>query len=175
MGLFRKDPDEGAKQALVASVEFATNFHKRFQEDPGETLALMASQAPDPLEAVGRMLAFLVVGETINLDQLAVLGIYPAEFQKLVEKLRTENPGETLSYEAQIIGAIRNYNEQIDEIVTNAGVAFTEDERKAFGQQLAIFASENSITDLKVAYRLMKAEGTDPLKGATALQKPGYL
>lgn len=175
MGFFRKESDEGAKQALVQAVEFATNFHKHFEEDPGRTLAWMAANAPDPLEAVGRMLAFLVTGQTISQDQLAVLGIAPDEFRNLVEKLQTENPRQALSYEADVIEAIRNYDQQIDELITASGVTFTADERAALRQQLAAFASENSITDLKVAYRLMKAEGTDPLKGAAVEQKPGYL
>lgn len=175
MGFFSKESDEGAKQKLTQAVEFATNFAEHFEEDPGRTLAYMAANAPDPLEAVGRMLAFLVNSETISPDQLAVLGIDPAEFGTLVEKLRTDNPRETLSHAAQVIEAIRDYDQQIDEIINTSGVTFTSDERTALLQQLSTFASENSITDLKVAYRLMKAEGTDPLKGAVVRHKPGYL
>ena len=176
MGFFGKKPDPVAQQALMNALEFATTFHKHFEEDPGRALAWLASNAPDPLEAAGRMLAFLVGGETISLEQLAVLGIDPEEFGELVEKLRSENPRETLAYETQVYAAIRDYDTQIDEIIKDAGINVDDEKRGEIRSALAKFAHENELTDLKIAYRLMKAEGSDPLKGLPGPGHPqGYL
>jgi hypothetical protein len=158
------------------ALEFATTFHKHFEEDPGRALAWLAANAPDPLEAAARMLAFLVGGETISLEQLAVLGIDPEEFGQLVEKLRTENPRETLAYETQVYTAIRGYDAQIDEIIADAGIVVDDEKRDQIRTAVAKFAHENSLTDLKIAYRLMRAEGSDPLKGLPGPTRPqGYL
>jgi len=176
MGIFRKSPDESPKQELLQALEFATNFSRNFENDPGKTLAWLAASAPDPHEATARMLAFLILDEVISLEQLAVLGIDPGEFRKLIENLQTENPRETLSYETQVIHAIVAYDQQIDELLTDAGVNYGPEERSAFRAELAGFAAANEITDLKLAYRLMKAEGHDPLKHV-ARQTPsaGYI
>jgi hypothetical protein len=105
-----------------------------------------------------------------------VLGIDPEEFGQLVEKLRTENPRETLDHEAQVYAAIRDYDAQIDDIIKDAGINVDAEKRSEIRSTLAKFAHENELTDLKIAYRLMKAEGSDPLKGLPGPTHPqGYL
>jgi hypothetical protein len=176
MGFFRKESDPADKQAIMSALEFAAEFHKNFEADPGRTLAWMAANAPDPLEAAARMLAILVGGNVISLEQLAVLGIDPEEFGQLVEKLRTENPRETLDHEAQVRAAIRDYDVQIDEIIKDAGISVDAEKRTEIRSALAKFAHENELTNLKIAYRLMKAEGSDPLKGLPGPTHPqGHL
>lgn len=180
MGLFRKnraveEQPQHAAAEVRAVLETLAHLDNAWSEDPAMVLAHFAANSEQPLATIGRTLALLVAGEVISIDELGVLGIDPAEFVELVELLKNENPAQVMAYQAQVREAIRIYDQQIDEILAGTTTNFDEQQRQAFRSQLAAFASSNNLTDLKVAYRLMKAEGVDPLKGLNDNRQAGYL
>lgn len=168
MGLFHKRADTTAAEA-VATLDQA------WKDDPVMVLAHFVQSTGDPLLAVAHLLVRLVASGVLSHDDLAALGIDETELRRVVAILQSDAPSDALYYEAEVHAAIRAYEADVDEIISAAGVVLDEDQRAAFQTNLSKFAYENELTDLKVAYRLMRAEVGDPLAGLAKAHKPGYL
>jgi hypothetical protein len=77
--------------------------------------------------------------------------------------------------ELEIQRAIAEYDRQIDEILEDNGLDFTVKQRTAFRQELAKYAAENDLTNLKAAYKAFRFEEAQKKKASVArtAQKAG--
>ncbi len=171
MGFFNKsEPSTKEKAEALAILEAA------WEQNPADVVARFIANSPDPLTVLAQTLVILVESAVVSLIELETLGIDAKELSNVISALTSENPSLALHYETAVRNAMVEYEGQIDEILATSGVSLTSELRADFRKALASFAANNSITDLKVAHRLMKAEGVDPLKGFTGNQGPqGYL
>lgn len=171
MGFFNKsEPSTKEKVEAFAILEAA------WEQNPADVVARFIANSSDPLTVLAQTLVVLVESEVVSLIELETLGIDAKELSNVISALTSENPSLALHYETAVRNAMVEYEGQIDEILATSGVTLPSDLRADFRKALASFAANNSITDLKVAHRLMKAEGVDPLKDFTGNQGPqGYL
>jgi hypothetical protein len=172
MGLFSKEPRVSADSAekLAAFDLLQTTWDR----SPSAVVAHFLSTAPDPLRTLAETLALLVNEGVLTPHALSALGIDTGELATIAEHLADAEPGESLRYAAAVNEAMAAYESQVDEILAAAGVTLDPSARTSFRVAVAKFAYENSVPDLKIAYRLMRAEGLDPLV-VPPDTRPGYL
>jgi hypothetical protein len=175
MGLFSKSARVSADDA--EKLELLNNLDVAWDRSPASVVAYFLSSSPDPLSTLAEAMVLLVREEVLSTHSLAALGIDHAELAGIVKHLSGPSPEESLRREAAVSEAIAVFDSQIDEILTTAGVELNVTERAGFRSTVAQFANDNKLTDLKIAYRLMKAEGVDPLAGKPGNPdtRPGYL
>jgi hypothetical protein len=70
--------------------------------------------------------------------------------------------------ELEIQRAIVEYDRQIDEIIEQDDLNFNVKQRAAFRQELATYAAENELTNLKAAYKAFKYEESQAKKASAA-------
>jgi hypothetical protein len=172
MGIFSKTPSvsETAAERLAALDLLET----RWGQSPALVVAHFLASSPDPLRTLAETLVFLVNEEVLTTHALSALGIDASELATIAEHLAGTEPGESLRYAAAVNEAVLAYEAQVDEILASAGATLDADARTAFRVAVARFAYENNVPDLKIAYRLMRAEGIDPLLTHEE-RRPGYL
>lgn len=175
MGFFSK-PKRDDVQDVYELLELVANLDRAWGEDPARVISYFVANADDPLLVLARSLVMLAVEGVVTPEGLAALGIDHRELGSIVSLLQTDEPSMNLQHEVELQKTIEKYDTQIDEIVAGAGVIVGDGRRTEIRTALAKFAYENNLTDLKIAYRLMKAEGSDPLKGLPGSSHPqGYL
>lgn len=175
MGFFSK-PKRDDAQDVREILGIAAHLDQAWEEDPARVISYFVANADDPLLVLARSLVMLAVAGVVTPEGLATLGIDHRELSGIVALLQTDEPAVNLQHEVEVRKAIEQYDTQIDEIVADAGVIVGDGKRTEIRTALAKFAYENNLTDLKIAYRLMKAEGSDPLKGLPGSSHPqGYL
>jgi hypothetical protein len=174
------------KQALKAQaeefeqvkVEYAEQFtaiqelDAAWEESPAQVLAHFASSTENPTQAVAELIRDLAADNKLDRQFLEIFGITPeiqAEWRSMteVERLRkTANRStnqrdtelEEAKMEVEVQRAIVEYDKQIDEIIDNEGYNFNTKQRTAFRTELAQYAAENDLTNLKAAYKAFKYE-----------------
>lgn len=164
MGFFSK-PKRDDAQDVREILGIAAHLDQAWEEDPASVISYFVANADDPLLVLARSLVMLAVAGVVTPEGLATLGIDHRELSGIVSLLQTDEPAVNLQHEVEVRKAIEEYDTQIDEIIADAGVIVGDGRRTEIRTALAKFAYENNLTNLKIAYRLMKAEGSDPLKG----------
>ena len=175
MGLFSKTPRVSSDDA--DKLEALTSLDAAWDSSPASVVAYFLSKAPDPLSTLAEAMVLLVREGVLSVHSLAALGIDHTELAGIVKHLSGPSPQESLRHEAAVSEALAAFELQIDEILTTAGVEMDVTERASFRSTVARFAHDNDVPDFKIAYRLMKAEGIDPLAGKPGDPdtRPGYL
>lgn len=174
MGIFSRKPD--LSDEASEAVGFLSRLERLWQQSPGHVIHHFIANAEDPLTTLAHALVMLAADQTLTPHDLKTLGIDQQELERLVGHITGPAPAAALRYEVDVVKALAEYETQIDEILSEAGVNYNAVERNDFRATLARFAAENSLTNLKIAYRLMKAEGEDPLKPPTQPKPPaGYI
>jgi hypothetical protein len=175
MGFFSK-PKRDDTEEIREILEVVAQLDRAWDDDPARVIAHFLANADDPLLVLARALVMLTAEGVLTPEGLATLGIDREELERIVSILGTDAPAENLRYQMEVQKAIDEYDAQIDEIIAGAGISVDAEKRGEIRSALAKFAHENELTDLKIAYRLMKAEGSDPLKGLPGPTHPqGYL
>ena len=175
MGFFSKPKRDDAKD-VHELLGLVAHLDQAWREDPARVISYFVANADDPLLVLARSLVMLAVEGVVTPEGLATLGIDHRELSNIVSLLQTDEPAMNLRHEVGVRKALEEYDTQIDGIVAHAGVIVGDERRTEIRTALAKFAYENNITNLKIAYRLMKAEGSDPLKGLPGSSHPqGYL
>jgi hypothetical protein len=180
------------KQALKAEVEqFAASKEEftdqlgaleeldtAWEENPVTVLAHFASNTANPTQSVAMLIRELAASNLLEPQFLEMFGITP-DIQKEwardneLNTLRSANEKglsakdkalEEATQELEIQRAIAEYDAQIDDIIDAEGLDFTVKQRNAFRQELASYAAENELTNLKAAYKAFKYEETQKKK-----------
>ena len=172
------------KQALKAEIEqvevvkqqYAEQFtaieelDAAWEENPVRVLSHFASNTENPTQAVAELIRDLAAENKLDSQFLAIFGITPEiqeEWRKEAElnQLRTvsqkgnsrrEQELADTQMELEVQKAIADYESQIDSIIDAEGFNFSAKQRAAFRQELASYAAENELTNLKTAYKAFK-------------------
>ena len=95
----------------------------------------------------------------LSSEELAILGIDLEEGQSLLEVVNSSNSLDELTEGLMVRFAIKEYDKQIGEIIANNNL--NPNKFEDLRLILAKFAADNSITDLKAAYKFMIAVDPD--------------
>ena len=172
------------KQALKADIEQVESFKQQYaeqftaieeldaawEENPVRVLSHFASNTENPTQAVAELIRDLAAENKLDSQFLAIFGITPEiqnEWRKEAElnQLRTvtqktdtrrDKELQDTQMELEVQKAIAEYDRQIDDIIDNEGFDFNTKQRTAFRQDLAKYAAENELTNLKTAYKAFK-------------------
>lgn len=153
-----------------------------WEENPVQVLTHFASNTENPTQAVAMLIRDLAAANVLDRDFLNMFGITPdvqAEWARDNElnSLRTQNQRgnsqkerqlEEAQMEIEVQRAIAVYDSQIDEIIEAEGYEFNTKQRTAFRQELAQYAAENELTNLKAAYKAFKYEESQNTKKLAA-------
>jgi hypothetical protein len=151
-----------------------------WEDNPITVLAQFASNTENPTYAVALLIKELA--PVLDRDFLETFGITPEmqrqwaqetqvnrmQQQERVSGNRREQELAEAQEELEVQRAIAEYDRQIDEILDENGLDFTVKQRAAFRQELATYAAENELTNLKAAYKAFKYEETQKKKAAAA-------
>lgn len=162
--------------------EGITALEDAWEENPITVLAQFAINTEDPTQAVALLIKELAGANMLDRDFLEMFGVtsdvqrqWAQEIQdsrKDQEQRVTGNRREQELAEAQeeleIQRAIAEYDRQIDEILDENGLDFTVKQRTAFRQELAKYAAENELTNLKAAFKAFKYEEAQKKKSQVA-------
>jgi hypothetical protein len=174
------------KQALKAQVEefqavrnsFAEEIgaleelNAAWEENPITVLSHFTANTDNPTQALALLIQDLAAANVLDSQFLSIFGITPEIQNQLardreINQLRSarnssESAAERKYAEAQqelaIQQAIAEYDAQIDDIIEAEDLNFNTKQRAAFRQELAAYAAENELTNLKAAYKAFKYE-----------------
>jgi hypothetical protein len=192
---------EEIKKQNSTELEALGELTSLWEESPVTLLSNFALNTQNVTETVAYLIQDLAAQGALERDFLEMFGVTP-EIQrewarsKEVETLRSKNTRtvskrdeefENTKMELEVQKAIAEYDKQIDDIIETESMNFNTKQRAAFRQELARYASDNDISNLKVAYKAFKyeeskknkalvaktAERTKAKKAATAVTRSG--
>lgn len=173
---------ETVKEQFSEEISALEELNSSWEENPVGVLSHFAANMPNPTQAVALMIRDLAAANALDPQFLEMFGITPdvqqswAREQELTN-LRTANEKGLSSKEAQLLEAqqeleiqkaIAEYDAQIDDIIDDEGLNFNIKQRSAFRQELAKYAADNEITNLKSAYKAFKYEESQKKKAFAA-------
>lgn len=153
-----------------------------WEENPITVLAQFAVNTENPTQAVALLIKELAGANQLDRDFLEMFGI-TSEIQKQwsqeIQASRSEQEQRVTGSkrerelaeaqeELEVQRMIAEYDRQIDEILDENGLDFTVKQRAAFRQELAKYAAENELTNLKAAYKAFKYEEAQRKKSQVA-------
>ena len=184
------------KQALKATIEEFETIREEFaeqvnamaeldgawEENPVGVLAHFASNTANPTQAVALLIQDLAASNLLDRSFMEMFGITPEIQQEWAREseltaLRSQTQQasssknaelEAAKMELEVQRAIAQYDAQIDEIIDSEGLNLTVKERTAFRKDLATYAAENELTNLKAAYKALKYEESQKNKAQAA-------
>jgi len=173
---------ESVSGELVAAFEGIQALEETWEENPVTVLAQFAANTENPTHAVALLIKELAAENLLDRDFLDMFGVTPevqrqwaqetrasqASQQQKATGSRREQELEAAQEELEVQRAIAEYDRQIDEILDENDLDFTVKQRAAFRQELAKYAAENELTNLKAAYKAFKYEETQTKKAAAA-------
>jgi hypothetical protein len=143
-----------------------------WEEDPVEVLTQFAAQTGNATQAVALTIRNLAANNLLDREFMSLFGITPEVQRAWADEYSNRSQQRTVSKtvseqeqrlaeaeaEAEVQRAIQQYDEQIDEILEDEGIELTAKQRKQFRTELAKYAYNAEITNLKAAYKAWKYE-----------------
>lgn len=169
---------EATQAEFSETIQAIQQLDDAWEENPVGVLAQFAANTQNPTQAVALLIKELASANLLDQSFLEAFGVTP-DIQKQwaqeseVEQLRaktskTESARDKELQEArmelEVQKAVAEYERQIDDIIATEGLNFTVAQRNEFRQQLAKYAAENELTNLKAAYKAFKYEETQTKK-----------
>jgi len=169
---------ETVRESFAEQVSALEELDAAWEENPVKVLTHFTSNTQNPTQAVALLIKDLAAANLLDSQFLQMFGITPdvqqqwAQEQELTN-LRTSNQKGTSEKERQLAEAqqeleiqraIAEYDAQIDDIIENEGLDFNVKQRAAFRQELAKYAADNDLTNLKAAYKAFKYEESQKQK-----------
>lgn len=121
-----------------------------------DTASLLA-ECPNPFAGLVVVIEHLRRLDAVTEEELGMIGIDAEERAALQEAFENNNSIDELAEDVALAAHLRNYRNTIKEIAEEAGVV-SESARENLRRNLAGFALDNDIEDLRLAYRLMRLE-----------------
>ena len=169
---------EATQVEFSETIEAIQQLDEAWEENPVGVLAQFAANTQNPTQAVALLIKELASANLLDSSFLEAFGVTP-DIQRQwaqeseVEQLRAKTSKtdsardkelEAARMELDVQKAVAEYERQIDDIVASEGLNLTTVQRNAFRQQLAKYAAENELTNLKAAYKAFKYEESQTKK-----------
>lgn len=156
--------------AIHARTGIAGHEDSDGQTDSDEDLITAAAylliKAEDPVTAIAMVIAQLLRSGRVEADALTKIGVTPDEVNSIVEATVKGSTLSEFSYELEVSAAVREYKREADLIGLELGLIPGTDKMDLLLQELSTFAADNDLTDLRIAYRLLRAEHPERLPGS---------
>jgi hypothetical protein len=163
---------ESAKSELSEVVQQVSALDEAWEENPISVIAHFTASTENPTQAVALLIKELASADLLDKEFLDVFGItsdvksqwsQETELNQLRSKVtRTERDqrsrAEQAEMDAAVNKAIAQFDRDIDEIISTEGLKMSTDQRAVFRKQLASYARDNEITNLKAAYKALRFE-----------------
>jgi chemotaxis response regulator CheB len=167
---------------LIEAYEGLQSLEQAWEENPITVLSQFFSTTENPTYAMALTIKELAVANLLDQDFLDMFGVTSevkrqwsqetqstrVQQEQKATGSRREQELAAAQEELEIQKAIAEYDRQIDEILDAEGLDFTVKQRTAFRKELATYAAENELTNLKAAYKAFKYEETQTKKKAAA-------
>lgn len=171
---------DSVKEQLVGAFEGVQALEAAWEEDPITVLAQFASNTDNPTHAVALLIKELA--PLLDRDFLEMFGVTPdvqrqwsqenqvskSQRQQTEHGSRRDQELAAAQEELEIQNAIVEYDRQIDEILESENLNFTVKQRGEFRKELAKYAADNELTNLKAAYKAFKYEELQTKKQVAA-------
>jgi len=168
------------RETLVDAYEGVKSLEEAWEENPVNVLAQFTSNTENPTLAVAMLIKELASENLLDRDFLDMFGVTAdvqrqwametrSTRQQVSQNKESSSREQQLSeaqYELEVQKAMSEYEAQIDDIIDTEGLNFNTKQRTAFRQELAKYAAENELTNLKAAYKAFKYEETQKKKAA---------
>lgn len=163
---------EAAKQDFSEVVQQVNALDQAWEDNPISVIAHFTASTENPTQAVALLIKELASSNLLEKEFLDIFGITPevrsqwaqeGELSKLrsqVSKTETEQKSraQEAEMEAAVQRAIVQFDKDIDDIIQQEGLALSGAQRAEFRKQLAGYARDNEITNLKAAYKALRFE-----------------
>jgi hypothetical protein len=181
-------------KGFIESVEGMQSLDAAWEENPVSVLQSLITSVDNPEYALGLLIKELASSNVLSAEALQYFGIddetkkswsneseiemlrrQVAEKEQMEEDIRSQ--ANSVTEENRIKEAVKEFDNQIHEIVLEEGLDFdTEGERLFFRADLLKYANENGILNLRKAYAAMqyergKSDKSLKLKNEKAVQK----
>jgi len=163
-------------KGFIESVEGMQSLDAAWEENPVSVLQSLITSVDNPEYALGLLIKELASSNVLSAEALQYFGIddetkkswsneseiemlrrQVAEKEQMEEDIRSQ--ANTVTEENRIKEAVKEFDNQIHEIVLEEGLDFdTEGERLFFRADLLKYANENGILNLRKAYAAMQYE-----------------
>ena len=163
---------EAAQAEFSETIQAIQQLDEAWEENPVGVLAQFAANTQNPTQAVALLIKELASANLLDQSFLEAFGVTP-DVQKQwaqeseVEQLRAKTSKtdsvrdkelQEARMELEVQKAVAEYERQIDDILASEGLNLTVVERNKFRQELAKYAAENELTNLRAAYKAFKYE-----------------
>lgn len=163
---------EGEIQEYAEVFENVTAFEEAWEENPTGVLARLTAGTDNPTHALVLTIKELAVEGRLEKDFLQTFGIDDGlikEWSRDVElnslrgevsktQSRQAEEQEQAVYQRSVQEAVSKYERAIDEIIEDEGLRLDAEGRESFKREVARYAAENSLTNLKAARKAMLFE-----------------
>lgn len=157
------------------TIQTLAQLDEAWDANPITVLTHFTANTDNPTQAVALLIKELAVANLLDDNFLQTFGITPELRQAWakdteVSALRSKatqydrqqaSRQEEEAFNQSVEQAIAEFDRQIDEILEDEGWDLTAKQRLAFRAKVAGYAQDNSITNLKAAYKAMKFEDLD--------------
>lgn len=163
-------------KSFIESVEGMQSLDAAWEENPVSVLQSLITSVDNPEYALGLLIKELASSNVLSAEALQYFGIddetkkswsneseiemlrrQVAEKEQMEEDIRSQ--ANTVTEENRIKEAVKEFDNQIHEIILEEGLDFdTEGERLFFRADLLKYANENGILNLRKAYAAMQYE-----------------
>jgi hypothetical protein len=173
---------EQVKEVFGEQLSALEELDAAWDENPIQVLTHFTSNTANPTQAVALLIRDLAAQNLLEPQFMEMFGITPQVQQEWareteLNQLRTANQRGTslkdqelqsAQMELEVQRAIAEYDQQIDDIIDTEGLNFNVKQRAAFRQELAKYAADNELTNLKAAYKAFKYEESQKTKALAA-------
>jgi len=163
---------ETEKEEVSEQLSAISELDMAWEENPTAVITQFTASTDNPTQVVAELIRELAAANLLEQQFLDIFGITPdiqAEWRKDSElnSLRSSNQrvekekeqqNQSAQEKVEIQKAIADYDRQIDEIIEGEGYEFSSKQRQAFRSELAAYAADNELTNLKAAYKAFKYE-----------------
>jgi hypothetical protein len=163
---------EQSKAEFTEVLEQVSALDTAWNDNPISVIAHFTASTENPTQAVALLIKELASANLLEKEFLEVFGITPevrgqwsqeAELNQLRSKAaRVDTESKTRAEEAEMEAAVQKaivqFDRDLDEIITSEGLNLNTAQRAEFRKQLAGYARDNEITNLRAAYKALRYE-----------------
>lgn len=163
---------EQTQTEVQEAVESVQSLDEAWNNNPVSVLAHFTASTDNPTQAVALLIKELAASNLLEKEFLDIFGItgdtqLEWQQQQEVDNLRhkvskTEQQEESRAMAQQteyaVQQAIVQFEKDIDDILSDEGIKLSSVKRAEFRQQLASYARDNELTNIKAAYKALKYE-----------------
>ena len=160
---------EGEIQEYAEVFENVSAFEEAWEENPTGVIARLTAGTDNPTHALVLTIKELAVGGHLEREFLDIFGINDdlvKEWSRDVEldslrgqvnktQSRDAEEREYYEYQRSVQQAVAQYEQAVDEIIAEEGLRLDAAGREAFKREVASYAAQNNLTNLKAARKAM--------------------